>query len=310
MADLKSALAENQNKLFLADVKETVYRKHSAVANSDLKVLIDQSPKHYLRNKARTDNKETPAKKLGKLVHCTLLEPEKLEGSFVVGPEVNKRTKKGREEWAEFENETNLKGQIIIDQEQKDISDRIIDSVQNKKHLQALIKNGVFETSLFWPYRDIVLKSRLDKYIPESNTIVDLKTTKCAEFNNFSKDIVKYKYHVQAAFYSDLVQFHTGKVPTFLIVAVETFAPWEVAVYKMNRDFLMCGRAEYSAALEKLMECIKTNKWPGYPSQVQTMKAPEYLWKRYLQKTMDPSASTKLEMVGERSGDRPEPPPF
>jgi exodeoxyribonuclease VIII len=311
MENLQQILAEKENKLFLADVDEKIYRKHSAIAQSDLKTLLDFSCQHYLRNKVRLDQKETDAKTLGKLIHTVVFEPERLN-EYTIMPDYNARTKKGKDQIAEFKDEARLKGQTIIKQDQRDTAERVIESISKKEHVLPLIRKGVREMSMFWPYADLVMKARMDYYLPESNTIVDLKSTKCAQMHIFSRDIIKYRYHIQAAYYSDIVEFHTGQRPTFIIIAVETFAPWEVAIYKMGRDMTMIGRAEYTKGLAILAEAQSSNVWPGYPGKVQTMKAPKFLWDQYCANNIIPSATTaELKVKGERTiNDRPQPPPF
>ena len=86
---------------------EKEYRQHPAISRSEL-WHIRESPqkfKYYKENPPEP----TPSLLFGQVFHKMLLEPETFDGDFVVSPEVNRRTKEGKQKWDEFLSENENK---------------------------------------------------------------------------------------------------------------------------------------------------------------------------------------------------------
>ena len=76
------------------------YHATSAVSKSDLD-LIAKSPAHYTEAK-NAPKEQTASMLLGSVAHKLVLEQDKFEEDFAIAPDVDRRTKAGREQWAEF----------------------------------------------------------------------------------------------------------------------------------------------------------------------------------------------------------------
>jgi hypothetical protein len=126
-------------------------------------------------------------------------------------------------------------------------------------------------------------KGRMDYFKPGSLEIIDLKSTIIAAPHVFEKDIRKYKYHWQAAFYIDLVKALTGKDASFKILAVEKHPPYGVSLQDIGFDLLAIARREIAETQTRLATCIDTNEWPAYPELLHTHRAHEHEWKSYKQ---------------------------
>jgi exodeoxyribonuclease VIII len=102
-----------------------------------------------------------------------------------------------------------------------------------------------------------------------SGYVIDLKTTSDASPERFARSCVTFGYNAQAAHYLDVareVGVRAGglHVERFVLIAVETQAPYSVACYTLSRDFLDSGRIQNFLALQKIEEARRTNIWPGY----------------------------------------------
>ena len=70
------------------DMPEEQYFDFPAFSNSDLK-LIARSPAHYWaakRDPGREPDEDTPARKAGRALHCTILEPDDFQNRYIMAP--------------------------------------------------------------------------------------------------------------------------------------------------------------------------------------------------------------------------------
>lgn len=122
------------------------YHAHQAVSKSDLD-LIHRSPLHYQYRKEHPVE-QTPALLTGSAVHKMVLEPDAFFDEFAVLPQFDRRTKSGKEEYAEFV-EASV-GKTIISDEVYQLSVDIAESVSHHKTARSLLSGGKAETSYFW----------------------------------------------------------------------------------------------------------------------------------------------------------------
>ena len=105
-------------------VKETMqeYLRHPAVSASRIKEVL-RSPAHYQASlAAEPDSNETPAKRMGTLIHSAVLEPRRFLDNFMIAPDVDRRTKDGKAQWEEFQVALAVKeGSIGLKQSEADV---------------------------------------------------------------------------------------------------------------------------------------------------------------------------------------------
>jgi exodeoxyribonuclease VIII len=140
-------------------------------------------------------------------------------------------------------------------------------SVRNHPGLQGWLE-GDSELAVFAQKDGIPLKAMIDR-LPanEDAPVIDFKTCSNAEPSAFLKTALSLGYHIQAAFYLDVLRLVGIKRSSFALVAVETEAPYAVAILVFNDQapsLLRVGRRRYRAALAKLTEAYRTDKWPDY----------------------------------------------
>jgi hypothetical protein len=238
--------------------------------------LIHKAPAHY---KWRRDNPQetTPAMRLGTLTHTAVLEPERFAAEVMVAPKIDRRTSAGKAEWEAFQLEAEGKELITADEMAKLLSIR--DAVHtHPAAFKALFGNPAIEQSIFWtdPTTGVDCRCRPD-CVTAASVVVDLKTTRDASPDGFAKSIAQYRYHVQAAFYSDGFRAAFGEPPRgFVFIAVETEPPHLVGVYVASADMVLRGRAAYEADLATFKACRDADSWPGYSDAPLTLDLPKW----------------------------------
>lgn len=251
-------------------IDEALYRADPGVNISSLKNMRHTPAK--ARRRKDYPSKASPAMALGTAIHCAILEPDKFFDRYTIKPDVDARTKAGKEALAA------VKGELLTKEDYEGALS-IAATIREDPFYRKFVANGVYESSWFAQHElDIRIKARLDVWLPDLNIIVDIKTTDSADEWQFRRDIVKYHYHSQAAYYMDLVERVQGKpVGGYVILAVETKEDRDVRAFWLDESFIACGRADYREWLSKWYLCEKTGAWPGYERRLHTLVAPDWL---------------------------------
>ena len=217
---------------------------------------------HYMRTKGEPP---TPAMLLGSATHCTVLEPREFDQRYVRAPDIDKRTKAGKEAWAIFADANQHKQ--ILTPDQHNTAYAIRDTLLAMPEYRALVYNHgdvSAEVSQFWDddATGIPLKARADMLL-DDGVIVDLKTAADASPRGFAAACARYGYHIQAAMYQD--GFGEDKYERFCFVAIETKPPFAAGIYWLSEASLELGRQQYRRALAEIAPYHKGDHWPlGY----------------------------------------------
>jgi len=260
------------------------YHAHPAVSKSHLD-LVARSPLHYWAryiDLKREVPEPTPAMRIGTALHTLVLEQDQFEERYITAPQVDRRTKVGKEAWAEFEAEAGDRELIAAD-DRAQIS-RMAEAVWAHPAAAALLHwEGKAETTHMWTDEatGLACKCRPDWLTNDGRLIVDLKTTEDASPAGFRKSIGAYRYHVQASWYLDGVQAATGCRPEqFLFLCVEKKPPYAVAVYAAAPVIVTIGAETAARDLDVLATCKQAGAWPGYSDQIEAISLPGWMMPR------------------------------
>lgn len=266
----------------IPDMSIEDYHKTDAVGKSVLD-NIHKSPAHM---KAAKDKIPGPPLILGSALHCAVLEHETFNNRFIVEPDIDKRTKAGKEEYAVFLIAMKKKGNpIILTQNQLDVVNKMTESLSNHPRIKSLFENGQPETSIFWEENTLPCKCRPDWIINKGEYVIDLKTTQDASPEGFAKSMANYRYHVQDAWYSRGVQVAYGQLPkAFIFLAVENKPPHNVGIYSLNQDSKDEGWMVARHDLDKYRDYIKDpeeDRFDGYSRDVVELSLPKWAFTQF-----------------------------
>lgn len=256
------------------DLTNAEYHASPAISKSGLD-LIRKAPALYAYRR-ENPTEQTPAMRLGTLTHTAVLEPHLFGPSVIVRPEgIDRRTSAGKADWAAFE--IMAEGREILTVEEEAKLCQIQQAVHNHPAAaKALAGSLTIEQSIFWDADGIACRCRPDA-VTAKGVIVDLKTTRDASPEGFAKSIAQYRYHVQAAYYSDGYEAAFGEAPRgFVFIAVETEPPYLVAVYVASEAMTQRGRVDYQTDLDTFRRCQDAGTWPGYSEAPLTIDLPKW----------------------------------
>ena len=237
----------------------TEYRQMDGLSKHELDNFA-VAPAYYKHRKLQ-EWKPSRSMEMGTLIHSLVLEGR---CDYAVGPEVDRRTKAGKEEWALF-CEENVGKTIITETEAQVV-------IGCYKACEPLMEHCVYdsdniETSMFWERDGIKCKGRPDMIatINGETCIVDLKTTN--DIRNFDSSFNRFRYDVQAAWY----QYGYRKaadmkeVPGFWFLVVDTEAPHLAQFMRPSSDLLANANARIEEELAHFKRCEQGQEWPGLP---------------------------------------------
>jgi hypothetical protein len=253
------------------------YDRLQRVNWSTLKVLA-KSPAHY-RHQLLAKNDDTDARKLGRAVHLAVFEPERFASECVLWEDGRRAGKK----WEAFSARHGARE--ILTAREHECCLTLQRAVRTDAAAGKYLAGGKGEMTLLWRHGvsgmgglagfDLDCKGRVD-FLADVGAIVDLKTTRDASPDGFAKECWKYRYHAQAAFYTDGHEAATGARLPYVIVAVETAAPHAVQVYRVPESVLEVGREEYRTLLERLHFCRTNAIWPAYFDGESELSLPKW----------------------------------
>jgi exodeoxyribonuclease VIII len=238
---------------------------------------MSKTPAHY-QEVIQNPPPQTTVMLVGAAFHCMVLEPDFFPARYaMVPPGIDRRTKAGKEAWAEFE--ASATGKAILTADQDNTIRQMAAAVTGHPTASKLLAMcGQKELSVTWTDEETgtPCKCRIDAYAKTNGLVIDLKSTDDASPAAFSRTCAKYGYHGQAAYYLDGLLNAGAYSSKFIFLVVEKNAPYAVAVYLCDKDMIDAGRLRYQECLRLHAECSAADNWPGYPEEVQTITLPPW----------------------------------
>ena len=250
---------------------EQEYNSAEGIRRSDLWKMEDSPEKfrYFLDHPVE----QTPAMAFGSACHKFILENEEFPGEYALAPEVDKRTKAGKEEWEAFM--ASIGDRKPITKEDNQVMVDMYAAIERCPLAKKLILGkGSTEEAFFWtdPETGERCKIKVDRLVKYNRRwyVVDYKTTACAETFRFNSDIFSLGYHFQAGMYTEgvMIAKKLKKRPGFLFVAQEKKAPYSVNVIEVSEEVMNAGVAKFHQLMDKYHNCKALDSWPGYVSDV------------------------------------------
>lgn len=237
---------------------------------------IARSPAH-MQWKLKNPDDATPAMRFGEAFHTIILEPDRFEREYTVGPALPKNTKEGKIAWGEFYAKNPDKTVLTADDM---VNLRgMVEAVLSRPRTRALrdLSAGNVEVSFYWDLQGVLCKGRAD-ILRHDGMVVDLKKCIDASPEAFQRTITTYNYHVQGAYYLDGLRAAGAKAKRFVLLAVESDPPYGSAMYALDEATIEKGREQYLRYFEIYRRCLETGVWPGYEDSVQEMNLCPWGW--------------------------------
>lgn len=283
-AELDAYAAKPNSDPVMVHVPENLYHMRPGASRSDLKTILQKSPRHAI---LRKDDEEEPteAKRFGAMFHQYLLEPERFKATHVAmpnftdmfGPMQSSKNRAKRDEWME----TNLKGKTGVDPDDLRTLSKMVESASSLTVVQNLLRGGISEPSIYWWENGVLYKCRPD-YLRKDRVIVDIKTIISADIDTFQSQVARYRYDLQDAHYVEGTEKFLGeKIDAFIFICVEKTEPYGVSVFTLDPVWRGFAKQDLDTAKTIYRECVTNNLFPGYPQEIQSVSCPVWHANRY-----------------------------
>ena len=210
---------------------------------------------------------ESDAKDFGSLLHLLLLQPHLTGQEVAVYPGIVHATNK---DYKQFLEHNALK--LVVDEptftKARSLADKVRGTKYKGRYLGLFIEEAMTEVSLYFtePTTGLRLRVRHDIYHPD--LAFDLKSTRHASVQLFTRDAVKMDYDLQAFMYSlgrSLFEGTSSSKP-FVFIAAESNEPFSVHTLEAGGSFLNNGAKKFQECLSVYKACSDTNYWPDLSS--------------------------------------------
>jgi len=142
---------------------------------------------------------------------------------------------------------------------------------------KGILESGKSEQSLIWQMEGVWCRGRADRISTQNNwdVIMDYKTTTNAHPEAWIKNHIM-DYVLQACFYLEGYYQITGNQANFFFFVQENTPPYDCSVIGLSETLLDIGRAKVARAIKLWGECLKSDKWDGYPAETLYAEAPQW----------------------------------
>ncbi len=198
----------------------------------------------------------SPALLEGRVQHTVFLEHHKFFDEFAIEPVVDKRTKAGKAEYAEWLED--LGDRTACKQDMYDICmerrEVVSDFIPKPEHS--------VELTLCWIWNGQPCKGKLDWHT--GTDVWDLKTCRDASPRGFRSAINTFRYHQQAAYY--LAGCRAVGLPTekFYFLAQEKAHPYPFGVYTLSDEAIAYADAQNEQAMAIGIKCREQDLYLPY----------------------------------------------
>jgi len=244
-------------------------------SSTDIKNWLSMTPKEW-RHWKQNGLEPSDAMRLGSAIHCAVLEPDSFQERFSVFPG-DRRAGKAYQDWKAAlgpkEELTRAQGAVV---------ESAVDYLEANRRLGKLIESGDPEVSFF--HMDLqgrIRKARSDWVgdIGDMSAVIDLKTTWDLSDRHLEKTMWDRLYHVQAAWYLDVVGAVNGSEPQcFAIIWVKTKPPIDMRLTIVSKDAIELGRKSYQTALDQLSLAQDQDYFPGYSLEPTIIDLPKWAY--------------------------------
>jgi hypothetical protein len=261
---------------FVEKVSEADYDRIPALRSSLLKEFM-KSPAHYKWAIDNPDKSDAAHFVIGSLVHAMLLEPDEVAKKFV---KCDMKTRHNKEFYA-LKSQVAPRGmQIALAHEWAD-AERMVNNALDDFHIRKLMDTVYAEITAVSQVGGVWCKCRIDGFLPEEQTIIDIKTTGDTVYW-FPHNLRKFGYEISAPYYVDITSMAGSPITKYQFVVIEKKPPFAAKIFTMSNEYLSSGRTRYMEALGRFKKCLDTNEWKGYDNSCPDVLYPPALVKEQL----------------------------
>jgi exodeoxyribonuclease VIII len=225
--------------------------------------------------------------RVGEAMHVATLEPHRFGLAYIQRPEGSASKLEENGGCKRAYDAAKATGKAMLSAEEAFGCERAVSRIQGHPHLGKLLRLAlharVTELScvadLDVEGEPLRVKIRLDAYVEEVATVLDLKATVDATPDGFPRQIYQYGHHRQAGLYERVLHALKKPCDIWLWAAIAKTAPHELGAYQCEEEALQLGIRENEKLLVEYAKCLRSGIWPGLAAAIQPIGLPGWAYK-------------------------------
>lgn len=247
--------------------RDAAYRAANGLNQSALKPL-KLSPQHAL-HAVTAERKTSAAMAIGILTERLIACPDDLR--MVVKP-ADGRTTVGQVAIARAKE----LGYAMLPADDWAKSEAMANALRQDAQAAALLAGCEFGQPCYWVSDGQARKALFDAVNVSRHLVVDIKTTSAPLTpHSMAGEVVKWGYHLQAAWYRQGYRQTHGQDCAFWFVFVESSAPHAVVCFQLTEDDLDAAELECERMAAVWKRCADSGIWPG-PRMPERLALPRW----------------------------------
>jgi hypothetical protein len=256
--------------------------------HADTKTLSASGAKVLLGK--RPPSSDSDALAFGRLVHILLLEPDRIDEYVDLDPDIIGLTVKGEKSdnpratkaWKEAVFKAEQSGLTIIDSGTLAHARAVAAAVQAHPEAGRILAQATgHEVSAYAEHPSgAMVRARFDAVAP--GFLIDVKTCRDADPENFGREVHGLMYHVSAANYIDIARANGLTVDRFDLICVEKEptpgGDYRVAVMELHPDAIDKGRELMAEACSRWLANGKRIDLPSYGDDRHVVDLPPWAY--------------------------------
>lgn len=224
-------------------------------------------------NPDRVQEQDSDAMMFGKLAHCMLLEPEKVDDEFEIADFGKSRSNK---KYLELKETTS---KVLVTSDEYSHAQKMIAEIRDHKLASAIIDGATAEMPYFWidEATKLYCKCKIDAIKRTRNGIVVIDYKTSSSIPELLRYAQKSQYAIQAEFYKEAVRKKYGEDPAEFVFIIQSNKEGEEDIICVA-DVELETQEAAKTIMQSHMELIKSklelwnathdkNIWSAYPER-------------------------------------------
>lgn len=215
-----------------------------------------KSPKHYVEYITADRRAPSEAQLTGSAFEMLLLEPERFAKDVFIYQKPNLRSAAGKADWEQIKEQG--QGKLMITEEIEQKVKRMVESVHECPEMMQYIDSiTAQQVKLSWKHKGMPFIGYVDAEGDlGGDWCFEIKTTQCADPDEFNRDIFKWGYNMQIGAYAEGYHRAKYKWPNFAFLVFETVAPYNCSAIMVDAKQLALMREEWQATVQAFKYCM------------------------------------------------------
>ena len=223
----------------------------------------------------------------GTLIHH-IFETQETKSKYRIAPDVDRRTKAGKAEYAEFVEGLPVRVRPIT-QVQHDMAHKCLENALSHSESKKFLEHGMFERSYFCELQDVEVKARPDidmSHIAPSNNFPCLVDIKTRGKGRAKRDIWNYEYWSSHMYLQCGLQIMTARklgleVDNYFYLLVEKVPPYQINVVPVDSETIHWSIRATQTLIEQWKAWLDSGCPKSYGLKQKAITTPEWIKNKY-----------------------------